>query len=130
VFWTKGASARHDETAWDIALEHGEQAAITYLDGIDHSIELIQENPRIGKTKVPHLPDRSPRGGLFSLDDRLGRPLGFGPSFFDRLFFDEDDEDRRPGTFSLKVLVGPEAVLKKSAVDGLERGPQTFKFSV
>ena len=58
VFWTKGASARHDETAWDIALEYGDHAAITYLDGIDHSIKLIQKNPRIGKSLVPHLPKR------------------------------------------------------------------------
>ena len=58
VFWTKGASDRHDATAWDIGLELGEQAAITYLDGIEHSIVHIQENPRIGKNLLPHLPNR------------------------------------------------------------------------
>ncbi len=58
VFWTKGASARHDETAWDIALQYGEQAAYTYLDGIDEAIGLIRENPRIGRNLFPHLPNR------------------------------------------------------------------------
>ncbi len=58
IFWLKDASARHDETAWNLALEYGEQAAYTYLDNIDHSISLIQESPRIGKIIFSHLSER------------------------------------------------------------------------
>lgn len=58
LFWTKGASIRHDETAWDIALIYGEKAASTYLDSIDRSIKLIQENPALGKVIFAHLPYR------------------------------------------------------------------------
>jgi plasmid stabilization system protein ParE len=75
VFWTKGALARHDETAWGIALEYGEHAAITYLEGIDHSIELIRENPRIGKPLTVHFLHRhqhtTSRGWEIIYDDDL-----------------------------------------------------------
>lgn len=33
VIWTKAASDRHDQTAFDIALQYGEQAAMASIEG-------------------------------------------------------------------------------------------------
>jgi plasmid stabilization system protein ParE len=58
VWWTIEASARHDETAFDIALQYGEDAGYTYLDRIDQSIGYIQDHPKIGKQIFDSVPQR------------------------------------------------------------------------
>jgi plasmid stabilization system protein ParE len=79
VYWTKGASARHEATAWDIAIEYGELAAFTYLDHMDQSIKVIEDNPRIGKTMWPYLPNRH----------RLVTSRGW------EIVYDDDEENSR-----------------------------------
>jgi plasmid stabilization system protein ParE len=58
VLWTKAASERHDQTAYDIALQYGEQAAHTYLDGIEQALAIIADHPHIGRSVFSHLPYR------------------------------------------------------------------------
>ena len=49
VLWTRAASDRHDQTAFDIAIQYGEQAANTYLDGIDEALTMIAAHPKVGR---------------------------------------------------------------------------------
>ena len=58
VLWTSAASERHDETAYDIALQYGEQAALTYLDVIDEALFVIASHAKIGRNVFPHIPNR------------------------------------------------------------------------
>lgn len=58
VLWTRAASDRHDQTAFDIALQYGEQAAHTYLDGIDEALVIIADHPQVGRNVFRHIPNR------------------------------------------------------------------------
>ena len=58
ILWSRFASERHDQTAFDIALQYGEQAAFTYLDGIAQALGIIARHPRIGRRIFPYLANR------------------------------------------------------------------------
>ena len=53
VRWDEGALKRHEEWAFFILVEFGPQHVDSYLENIDHAVEVISWNPLIG-TEVIH----------------------------------------------------------------------------